>query len=51
MMDNISDIYLKNTKLKKKELLQYLKHDRWWDFNKCKKHGLIDEEWKNQDEE
>ena len=51
MMDNISSIYLKNTKLKKKELLQYLKHDRWWDFNKCKKHGLIDEEWKNQDEE
>ena len=49
MMENISKIYLDNTNLKKKELKDFLKHDRWWDFDKCKKHGLIDEEWNNQD--
>ena len=46
MMVNIKDIYLKHTKIKKKDLTDYLKHDRWWDFDKCKKAGLIDEEWK-----
>jgi ATP-dependent Clp protease protease subunit len=45
MMDNITNIYLNHTKIKKKDLVEYLKHDRWWDFDKCKKAGLIDEEW------
>lgn len=48
MMDNIYDIYLSNTKLKKKDLVNYLKHDRWWNFEKCRKLGLIDEEWMSQ---
>lgn len=45
MMDNITNIYLKHTNIKKKDLVEYLKHDRWWDFSKCKKAGLIDDEW------
>jgi ATP-dependent protease ClpP protease subunit len=45
MMSNITNIYLKHTNIKKKDLVEYLKHDRWWDFNKCLKAGLIDEEW------
>ena len=49
MMENISKIYINNTKLKKKELKEFLKHDRWWDIQKCKRYGLVDEEWKNQD--
>ena len=49
MMENITDIYLNHCKMKKKELSEFLKHDRWWNFNKCKKLGLIDEEWTNQD--
>lgn len=46
MMLNITSIYLKHTNIKKKELVEYLKHDRWWDYNKCKQAGLIDAEWK-----
>ena len=48
MMANITQIYLKHTKIKKKELEEYLKHDRWWDYNKCKQSGLIDAEWKGE---
>jgi ATP-dependent protease ClpP protease subunit len=47
MTEHIKDIYVKHTKLKKGELTKLLKHDRWWDFTKCKKHGLFDEEWKS----
>ena len=46
MMGHIKSIYIEHTKLKKTELAKILKHDRWWDFDKCKKHGLFDEEWK-----
>ena len=46
MMVNISNIYLKHTNIKKKDLDEYLKHDRWWNFTKCKEAGLIDAEWK-----
>tara|TARA_B100000963_G_C22617303_1_gene668013 strand:+ start:951 stop:1652 length:702 start_codon:yes stop_codon:yes gene_type:complete len=46
MMEHIKSIYIEHTKLKKTELAKILKHDRWWDFDKCKKHGLFDEEWK-----
>ena len=49
MMEHIKDIYVKNTKIKKAELTKILKHDRWWDFAKCKKHGMFDEEWINED--
>ena len=48
-MINITQIYLKHTNIKKKELVEYLKHDRWWDFTKCKQAGLIDAEWKGSD--
>ena len=48
MMEHIKSIYVDHTKLKKAELTKLLKHDRWWDFNKCKKYGLFDEEWKKE---
>lgn len=43
MMDVIKNIYLKNTKLKKKELGEILKQDRNWDADECLEKGLVDE--------
>ena len=48
VLNIIKNIYVEHTKLKKAELTKLLKHDRWWDFSKCKKHGLFDEEWKKK---
>ena len=45
LMDKIKTIYKENASIPKKELAEILKHDLWWDFNKCKSYGLIDEEW------
>ena len=44
-MDVIRDLYLKYTKIPKKELNELLKHDLWLNVSKCKKYNLIDEEW------
>ena len=43
--DICNKIYLENTKkkLKKKILDETLKHDLWWDANKCLHYGLVDE--------
>ena len=46
MMTNIKNIYLTHTNIPKKDLTEYLKHDRWWNYKKCKKMGLVDGEWK-----
>ena len=46
LMKMIIDIYEEHTKIPKKELNKLLKHDLWWDFDKCKSYGLIDDEWK-----
>jgi ATP-dependent protease ClpP protease subunit len=46
MMEHIKKIYIDHSKLKKAELTKMLKHDRWWDYDKCLKCGLFDEEWK-----
>ena len=32
-----------HTQVPKKELDKILKHDLWWDAEKCLKYGLIDE--------
>ena len=60
MMDKIYDIYTKNCnrkkniskrnakKFTKKKLIEILKHDRWWDYNKCLQFGLVDELWTNK---
>lgn len=46
LMDKIKTIYKKHASIPKKELSEILKHDLWWDFDKCKSYGLIDDEWK-----
>jgi ATP-dependent protease ClpP protease subunit len=45
LMDKIKNIYKDHANLTKKQLGEILKHDLWWDFDKCKSNGLIDEEW------
>ena len=47
-MEDITKIYILHTKMKRNEIKQQLKKDRWWDFDTCKQKGLIDEEWKNE---
>lgn len=42
-MKRIYDIYETNTKMKKKEIVEALKKDLWWDAETCLKKGLVDE--------
>ena len=46
LMKRIKDIYMENASIPKKQLSEILKHDLWWDLNKCVSYGLVDEEWK-----
>ena len=43
LMKTIKELYIERTKIPKKELSKILKHDLWWDANKCLKYGLVDE--------
>ena len=43
LMEMISSIYLKHTKIKKKQLKQLLKRDLWLNPEKCLELGLVDE--------
>ena len=43
LMELIRDIYLEHTKVPKKKLDEILKHDLWWDADKCLEMGLVDE--------
>ena len=43
LMKVIREIYDEHTKIPKKELDKLLKHDLWWDADKCLSYGLIDE--------
>jgi ATP-dependent protease ClpP protease subunit len=45
LMDKIKTLYKQHASIPKKELAEVLKHDLWWDFEKCKSYGLVDEEW------
>ena len=45
LMKRIKDIYMDNASIPKKQLSEILKHDLWWDLNKCMDYGLIDEVW------
>jgi ATP-dependent Clp endopeptidase proteolytic subunit ClpP len=47
IMNRIKDIYKENASIPKKELADVLKHDLWWDKEKCIQYGLIDEIWTN----
>lgn len=45
IMDRIKNIYKEHAKIPKKELSEILKHDLWWDSEKCIRFGLVDEIW------
>ena len=45
LMNNIKRIYTENAKIPKKELAEVLKHDLWWNPDKCMSLGLVDELW------
>jgi ATP-dependent protease ClpP protease subunit len=49
LMDNIAKIYIEhsNKRLTKNKLVQILDHDKFWNFDLCKKNGLIDELYEN----
>ena len=42
-MEKIKKIYKENTRIPKKELDNILKHDLWWEAEKCLEYGLVDE--------
>lgn len=46
LMNKIKNLYKDYASIPRKDLAEILKHDLWWDFEKCKKCGLVDEEWK-----
>ena len=43
LMEDIKNIYVEYTTLKKKDLREILKHDLWWSSKKCLAVGLVDE--------
>jgi ATP-dependent Clp endopeptidase proteolytic subunit ClpP len=43
LMEKIKDIYREHTKIPKKEMDNILKHDIWWEAEKCLQYGLVDE--------
>jgi ATP-dependent protease ClpP protease subunit len=45
-MKKIKNIYIKNSKILKKDLKKMLKHDLWLNANTCIEYGLVDELWK-----
>lgn len=42
-MKQIRKVYLKHTKIKRRQLDRILKHDLWFDAKKCRKLGMVDE--------
>ena len=42
LMKRIKKIYKVKTNIDKNKLDEILKHDLWWDANKCLKVGLVD---------
>lgn len=45
LMKNIKRIYEQYAKIPKKDLTDVLKHDLWWNPEKCMSYGLVDELW------
>ena len=43
LMEKIKNIYKQYTKIPKKEMDNILKHDLWWEAEKCLEYGLVDE--------
>ena len=46
-MNDIVNIYKKHTKMSKKDIRKQLTKEQWFDFSTCKRKGLIDKIWKN----
>lgn len=42
LMERIEKIYLKYTKIPKRDLQEILKHDLWFEADKCLEYGLVD---------
>lgn len=47
LMVKIKNIYIENASIPKKELNEILKHDFWFNSEKCIKYGLANEIWTN----
>ena len=45
LMQRIKNIYKQHTSVPKKQMAEILKHDLWWDSEKCIEFGLADELW------
>jgi ATP-dependent Clp protease protease subunit len=45
LMGKIKNFYKNYAKIPKKELTKILKHDLWFDADKCLKYNLVDEIW------
>ena len=45
-MEDIERLYETRTNIRRKELKKYMKHDYWWNYEKCKDLGLVDEVWR-----
>ena len=43
IMNSLNNMYLENTKLTKKELDTFFKHDLYLDSSKALKYGIVDE--------
>ena len=43
LMDKIKNIYKEHTKIPKRQMDEILKHDIWWEAEKCLEYGLVDE--------
>jgi ATP-dependent Clp protease protease subunit len=43
LMDRIKQIYIKHTNIPKASLTKILKHDLYWNAEKCLEYGLVDE--------
>jgi ATP-dependent Clp endopeptidase proteolytic subunit ClpP len=43
LMQKIRSIYNQHTKIPKREMDKILKHDLWWEAEKCMQYGLVDE--------
>jgi ATP-dependent Clp protease protease subunit len=43
IMQDVVNHYVEHTFMDEKEVRKEFKHDRWWDYTRCKRNGLIDE--------
>ncbi len=43
LMEKIKSIYNEHTRIPKREMDKILKHDLWWEAEKCLEFGLVDE--------